>query len=117
MNERYLWLARITLLTRYSQIDRWFAIWQATHPGSWFASLDDPDLVKAQENQWMSQELATEGSMLLPFRVAPDTPKKDNFWTSKMSADTKTFGYTYNNVYGMEKNPGKVGSEFKARYE
>ncbi|KIX96367.1 uncharacterized protein Z520_08145 [Fonsecaea multimorphosa CBS 102226] len=61
----------------HAQIDRWFAVWQAAHPDSWF----DPG-----EDQ----------APLLPFRTSKgDTPANDRFWDSAGSKSTETFGYTY----------------------
>lgn len=58
----------------YSQIDRLLAIWQATHPNSWFDGEDG----------------------LVPFTI-----RKDEFWTSDRVRKTDVFGYTYSDSIGQ----------------
>jgi tyrosinase len=84
----------------HNQIDRWFAIWQAAHPGEWFASPTSADPAKPDDP-------------LLPF-VRPDGPTE--YWTSNQSVDTETFGYTYPDIDGIKSDPKAVQKRFKDLY-
>ena len=72
-----------------SQIDRWFAIWQAVHP-----------------NSWMSNDQAN----LLPFRTSKNP---DKFWNSQGSKGTQQFGYTYQDLVG---SASQVENAFNTHY-
>lgn len=65
-----------------SQIDRLLAIWQATHPDSWFDGKQ-------------GEEDAT--NPLVPFTFDKKAGK-DGSWTSMSVKDTAVFGYTYPDV-------------------
>lgn len=78
----------------YSQIDRWFATWQAAHPGDWFTD----DIFQ---------------NSLLPFRASKDASGQTIFWNSIGSTTTDGFGYTYPDVGG---NAQQVKDAFVARY-
>ena len=73
----------------HCQIDRWFAIWQATHPTSWFSN---------------------DQGNLLPFRTSKNPAK---FWTSRGSVPTQGFGYTYPDLVG---NATQVQNAFTTNY-
>jgi hypothetical protein len=84
-------------LTLHSQIDRWFAIWQAANPGKWFdGSIESFAKTPA-----------------LPFYHPQGTPKSP-YWNANLSQETKVFGYTYKDALGTA---DKVKSNFKKLYE
>lgn len=73
-------------ITFFSQIDRLLAIWQQTHPDSWFDGKDD----------------------LVPFTFRNGSGKKE-YWTSDEVRKPDVFGYTYPDIdrgqtpYGIKK--------------
>jgi tyrosinase len=80
----------------HCQIDRWFAIWQAIHPDSWYSS--------SQKDY--------QNADLLPFRSSKVGGEK--FWKPDQTRDWKTFGYTYADVeFG---SPKEVLQAFKDKY-
>ena len=66
-----------------SNINKYLAIWQATHPGS----LKDPESKKLKKGL----ESLTED-------VKPFYKQDKTFWTSLDAEETKKFGYTYADV-------------------
>lgn len=84
-------------LTLHSQIDRWFAIWQAANPGKWF----DGSIKSRAETP------------ALPFRH-PQGTTKSPYWNANLAQETKTFGYTYKDALGTA---DKVKGDFKKLYE
>jgi tyrosinase len=84
-------------LTLHSQIDRWFAIWQAANPGKWF----DGSIESYAETP------------ALPFRH-PQGTTKSPYWNANLAQETKTFGYTYKDALGTA---DEVKRNFKNLYE
>lgn len=82
----------------HCQIDRWFAIWQAINPNSWF-----PDRPGANKERY---------SDLLPFRT---TRNPDTFWKADTVRDPEVFGYSYPDLEG--KDPATVLQNFRDKYE
>ena len=82
-----------------SNIDRYLAIWQAAHPGSW----KDP---KTKE---LKKELKSLEDELRPFYKQDKT-----FWTSLDVEDTKVLGYTYADV---KKTPEETKKLFRHRHK
>ena len=80
-----------------SNIDRYFAIWQAAHPNSWFDG----------ENK----DLADQD--LLPF-FSPKGQDPRGFWTSNSARHTTKFGYTYEDVLS---NPNETVENFERKHE
>ena len=66
-----------------SNIDRYLAVWQATHPDGW----RDPG----------TKELRA-GLELLRKKLKPFYKQDKSFWTSLDAEDTKALGYTYADV-------------------
>ena len=85
------------ILVWYSNIDRWLAIWQASHPNGWFS------------------DSGLENAPLYPFRLTRDQDG-DTFWTSDQSRSTTTFGYTYPDIQGIS-DPDQVKALFETHYE
>jgi len=72
-----------------SQIDRYFALWQACNPNSWFEPPNNP-------------KLKSEGEQpLLPFYKSRDGTGKGSFWTYNQARYTQSFGYTYDDFTGI----------------
>lgn len=82
----------------YSNIDRYLAIWQAAHPGSW----RDP-----KTNQ-LKKELHSLEDELRPFYKQDKT-----FWTSLDAEDTTVLGYTYADV---KKSSEETKDSFRHRH-
>lgn len=76
-------------ITFFSQIDRLLAIWQETHPESWFDGKDG----------------------LVPFTFRNEVGKKE-YWTSDRVRKPHVFGYTYSDVDG-----GQTPDSIRKRYD
>jgi tyrosinase len=79
----------------HCQIDRWFAIWQAIHPNSWYSPAHK----------------AFQEATLLPFRTSKEP---EEFWKPDQTRDWETFGYTYADVESG--SPDAVLNAFRAKY-
>ncbi|RBQ80962.1 hypothetical protein FVER14953_10660 [Fusarium verticillioides] len=89
----------------HCQIDRLFAIWQAANGDEhWFNEL------LLEEDQ----ELATID--LTPFRKSVSENKEKTYWTSNLSRETKTFGYTYPDT-ARGQTGDTIRKEFREKYE
>lgn len=88
-----------------SQIDRFFAIWQAAHPDSWFNGKYDPkNGTGVQDAKSLAQEAA------VPFY----RPDKTSFWNGDLSKNTATFGYVYKDAIGGSAD--QVKTNFRQKY-
>jgi tyrosinase len=89
----------------HCQIDRWFAVWQAAHDGR-------PD-------NWFTQDKTLPEEPLLPFiRSKVTDPARPYCWTSNASKSTRTFGYTYPEIGGIETgNVVEVQKRWKNKYD
>jgi hypothetical protein len=95
------------MLIMTSNIDRIFAVWQAAHDGT--------------EDGWFSEEnKSIADEYLVPFIREPVvepgvTPK---CWTANESREVATFGYTYEDIAGLEKGHAKeVQDKWRSKYE
>lgn len=75
-----------------SQIDRLLAIWQATHPNSWFNGKDD----------------------LVPFTFLNEAGRKE-YWTSDKVRKPDVFGYTYSDIDSGQ-NPESLRKRYLDKY-
>lgn len=84
----------LRLLRKFSNIDRWLAIWQAAHPNVWFDGtyFEGP---RGKEVERPVGPLAEEDA--LPFRYGLGTRP---MWNANLSKDTKAFGYLYKDAIG-----------------
>jgi hypothetical protein len=90
----------------YSNVDRIFAIWQATHPTAWF-----PPPGRDARGKPLKPENEKD---LLPFykmrcELGPI------YYDSDWARDTESFGYTYPDLDGL-RNPRTIWSEVYHRY-
>jgi hypothetical protein len=79
-----------------STIDRWFAIWQRSHPQSWF------------------RDRNMAARPLIPFRN-PANQGSNPYWTSDTSISPEAFGYTYPELVGNP-NPAAVQKRWGDQY-
>jgi tyrosinase len=76
------------VLTRSSNVDRLFAMYQSTHPERTFS----PQNIANNGNVFLEDGQVVDGdTQLLPFRK----PGTSSFWTTNDVTDTRVFGYTY----------------------
>lgn len=89
-----------------SNVDRIFAIWQATHPTAWFppAGRDSRGRPLKPENE----------KDLLPFYKVKNE-MGSIFYDSDWARDTESFGYTYPDLDGL-RNPREIWSGVYHRY-
>lgn len=88
-----------------SQIDRWFAIWQAAHPTRWFEG-QFLEVVNGQRRRSQIGPLAKEDAV--PF-VHPSGA----YWNGNTSQKTQDFGYVYREAVGT---PQEVQDRFAKLY-
>ena len=81
-----------------SQIERLFAIWQAVND--------------KESESWFSDAHTAEEPLLPFLKPKDDGPGK--YWTSNLSKQCETFGYTYPDLGGKGKD---VGTRFRNLYE
>lgn len=90
----------MTLTSKYiSQIDRLLAIWQATHPESWFDGKQGEEDAKKP---------------LVPFTFDRKAGKNGS-WTSMNVKNTAVFGYTYPDIE-VGKNAKEVTDSYVEKY-
>ncbi|KAI9663307.1 MAG: hypothetical protein M1831_002591 [Alyxoria varia] len=82
----------------HGQVERIFALWQATHKG--------------KQGEWFSDPTEAE-KPLLPFRIQNQANDKTRCWKSNESKSTDDFGYTYDEV----KAGGNVLDTIRKLYE
>ena len=80
---------------RFSQIDRWLAIWQKMNPNSWFSDDEqNKDPLKSFRN------------------VIKSAGEKDTgYWKSLDCKETENFGYTYPDIQDVP-----IASDMLARF-
>lgn len=102
---RFVQICGLQQLMTLSLIDRWFAIWQAAHPGKWYDGQ-----FRDKRNKGKTTDippLATENAV--PF-LHPD----GKFWNGNRSQDTETFGYVYTDA--VKESAQKVVDDFVDLY-
>lgn len=114
-----------------SNIDRYFAIWQAVNPNHWFEDIPkdhrlprEEDSGKGPNTGEISNWYKLQHADQLPFRKAPiestqdkDDPAKWEFWTPDAARTTEQFGYSYPDVDPSKyKDPEDIRDAFAARY-
>lgn len=89
-----------------SNIDRYWAIWQAMHPEpeNWFPK-NKPGATTKPEGE----------KELQPFYKTRTGPGQGTFWTSDQTKDTATFGYIYDDMIGF-KDKDKFWKQYRDKY-
>ena len=87
-------------LPLYSQIDRLFAIWQASHDG--------------KRNSWFRRQAEAE-KPLLPF-ARPRNSAGRPYWDSNSSRSCENFGYSYPDILSLRGVTSDIGERFRQKY-